>query len=424
MTQLPSNSAEPRVEFLLDGKISNLFPEYFNKMVVSESILGKQSNAYFRFVDPTYSELESMFIDGLSSISFRYGYASGRLTQFKNFIISYYDVTYTAGGVIIDVWACDKGTLGRTHISTSYGNLSVSDTVKEIVNQNSGVWKLGSLEPTKGSFGSLQNNISDIDFLQQECLSKAISLETGRSDYRLYFRNGDELNFRTPDYGRGIYKTYRVLLDNDHSSMSFKYRVNTLKAFKSGGSKLLVQGYDPIQKEVLQVNLDDENTDKILLGSKLPSYQFTGGDGRFAHIPFKDFTEVEAYAKQIWYHNNMSNVTGYLKLDPDPDLEPGRLVNMQVENMRDGSLLNGSGSYLVEDLVTTLDASKLVYTSHAIMSKNAMKLGTVTPSGTEVTVTKPAQSPQVTQDSDIEEPVEVFGGEQQTKKIPISVGDQ
>jgi len=380
----PNNAAIPWFEFKINDEPVSLYPINMRDMTLHESISGRSSNVYFKFYDKKWGQLEKMFVDGAFNFRFRYGY-SERLSQWKNYVVTQYDVTYTIDGSFIEIWGVDRAVLGRTAVSYSYGNRSISQIVREICTINKDKWKY-SIEETAGNFQLRQNNISDIHFIKSSLLSRAVSKDSGRGNFRLFFRNGDELNFRTPNYSLGSYKTYNIHRDAQHANMFFRYRVKPLSTFKRGGCCIVVEGYDPINKKTLPIRLDNTSgtTEKVLLGSKIPQYNFTGGDGRYQHVAFNSYSEVEGYAKQIWYLANMSNINGFFRMIPDPLLEPGRLITIALLDDYTSRWTNGSGLYLVEDIITYFNAKSKKYDAFLILSKNSMELGNVEPVGTQI----------------------------------------
>jgi len=435
----PTQASLPSVKFrvLKDGeyKVIEGLSNSVLKVVLFETITNRQSNVYFKFFDPSWYGFSELFVDGGLEISFQLGYADGPSSNWKTYIISYYDVEYLNNGAIVEVWAIDKAILGRTDISRSYGNKTVSEIVATILENNAAQWKSpvtgnvnSAIEETVGSFTVRQNNLSDIEFIRDILLPRAVSSSSGRGDFNLYFRNGDELHFRTPYYEKEVYATYEIAKGDKTGSSRFKYRSNFWNNVQCGGD-LEVMGFDPLSKTVIQKNLTSRsNTDaNLLLGKKKVSYNFAkGGSGRYICLPYKTDLEVESFAKQLWYSNDINSIIGWLGIKYDPDLDLARLVRVNLVNEKktgsnDPLLVNGSGLYVVSSILTTLDTERTKYESEVILSRNSMDLGNSVPEGIAVVESRLPNAPKVAVTGDLGKSVDTYFAPEYKQKRAVIV---
>jgi hypothetical protein len=371
----PMGSPAPILEFIIGDEPVAIFPKYFKKMVILERSTTGNQFAFFRFFDDQWVMLENLFIKSKEDIKFRYGYDKSTMSKWKHMLIAIYDQEYTLDGSWLNLWLVDQTLLCTGALSRSFGTIRISEIVQQIAIESGMDYVI---EPTKGQYSFRQNNISSVIFIRDWLLPRALSEATGRGDYRFYVKNGRELHFHSPDYSKVVYKTYKIFNEGDHTVLKFRYRLNLNKQFGPGiNRELYVQGYDPINKKTLDTVLTNESTpEKVRLGKKMPSHLFKEG-GKFIGVPFKTQEQVDEIARQIWYENDMDQVNAKMTMICDPGLEPGRLVDIALQNDYTGGLANGSGRYLVNDIITTLSLKPLKFRSIIFLGRNAVSIGEI-----------------------------------------------
>ncbi len=420
----PIGSPTPRLEFVVNGETQPLYPRYFKKMVMHERATTGISFAYFRFFDDEWTTLENLFTDSKTDISFRYGWDRSTMSKWKHMVVASYEMTYTLDGSAVDLWLVDKSFLAvPVGASRSFGTIRISDIVKQFAEENNLSYVI---EPTKGEYSFRQNNINPINFIKDWLLPRAISNKTGRGDYRFYFRNGTELHFHTPDYSKIVYKTYKIFNEGDHVVSSFKFKVNFNNKFGIGLNRALqVQGYDPInKKDLVSTITDDDTPEKVRLGRRMPSYLSFSGS-KYIGVPFKTQAQVEEMAKQLWYVNDLQQITGKMKMICDPALEPGRLIDIALQNDYTGGLANGSGRYLVNNIITTMSTTPLKFSSIVLLGRNAMSIGEADVVGVEPKATATGSEitdNDTTSTEDVSETAPQFGSGQRVVKEVTPIG--
>lgn len=378
----PVGSSSPILEFMIGGNPVELFPKYFKKMVILERATTGSSYAFFKFFDDRWTMLEDLFLDSKDKVSFRYGWVDSEVSKWKNMVVAVYDLEYTLDGAILYLWLMDQSMLSSGGLSRSFGTVKISEIVQQIAIESNMEYVI---EPTKGEYSFRQNNVYSIDFIKNWLLPRAISEKTGRGDYRFYIKDGKELHFHTPDYSKVVYKTYKIFNEGDHVVNSFRFRTNFRTMFGTGANRELhVQGYDPINKTELDSIVTDESTpEKVRLGRRMPVHTTSAGGSKFIGVPFKTQAQVEQMAKQLWYEYDLEQITARMKMLCDPGLEPGRLVDIALQNDYTGGLANGSGRYLVNNIVTTMSLAPLKFSSIVLLGRNAMTIGQTEVSGVE-----------------------------------------
>jgi len=335
-----------------------------------------------------------------------------------------YDQEYTLDGSILNLWLMDNSLLTTGGLSRSFGTVKISEVVRQIAAELGMAYVI---EPTKGEYNFRQNNINSMQFIRDWLLPRAISEKTGRGDYRFYIKDGKELHFHSPDYSKVIYKTYKIFNEGDHVVSSFRFRMNLACMFGTGVNReLYVQGYDPINKtELDSIVTDDSTPEKIRLGKKIPTHLTSGDGGKFIGVPFKTQSEVDEMAKQLWYSCDLHQVTARMKMICDPGLEPGRLVDIALQNDYTGGLANGSGRYLVNNIVTTMSLQPLKFSSIILLGRNALSIGEVDVQGKDPKATV-YESELTDIDSsstdEVSQTEREFGSGQRVVKEAVSVG--
>lgn len=420
----PIGAPAPILEFIVGGEPSALFPKHFKKMIILDRSSTGVSYAYFRFFDDQWTILEDLFTSAKEDISFRYGWDEGAMSNWKRMVMAVYDLEYTLDGSILNLWLIDNSLLSTGGLSRSFGTVKISDIVQQIAEESGFDFVI---EPTKGEYSFRQNNIDSMLFIKNWLLPRAISKKTGRGDYRLYIKNGKELHFHTPDYNKVIYKTYKIFNEGDHAVSSFRFRLNLNSIFGSGVNReLYVQGYDPINKTMLDsIVTDAETPEKVRLGRKIPTQLTSGEGGTFIGVPFKTQAEVEEMAKQLWYTTDLNQVTAKMKMLCDPGLEPGRLVDIALQNDYTGGLANGSGRYLVNDIITSMTLTPLRFRSIILLGRNALSIGETEVIGVEPKATNVDAEITDVDNSSLDEASQTsrqFGSGQRVIKESVPIG--
>jgi len=365
----PITRATPVMDFVLGGKEFSLFPTAVQKFVLHETVSGAANMAYFRLYDKNAQTIETILRLAKDSFKFRFGWQDGQNSPWKTLKVFIYDVELRTHGLFLDLWLGDETLLDTVVNTSQYTDQKISDIVKAVCAKNK--WDC-NVEDTDGKCTFRQNNISDTRFLKEWLMPRALSAKTGRGDYRMYFENGTTLHFHPPKYEEPDYKTYDAMQDTEHPIDIFRYRSDIIRTEMSGGVKMRVEGYDPINKRIIPVDVTDDTTpEKYTLGLKIPDYATGDGLGAYMAVPFKDDTMVLNYAKQHWYSRNIQMHPAYIRMRCDPYIASGRNLKILMEPLGSGVLVQGSGRYLIETVVTYMSARG--FYQHLLMVRNAFK---------------------------------------------------
>ena len=319
-------------------------------------------------------EKETIF-KGNDNISFEFGWADGDISGTINARVIELAPVFTTEGVSLHVIGADLSLfINRGVKSRAFANKTVSDVVRQIAAEH------GSRDPvieaTSGALTLRQFQESDIQFIKNRLLRRAVSASSKRGDYNFYLDRNNEFHFHTPDYTTKIYDTYTFGNTDQFNVISFSTRFNGELVNALGGLDINATGYDSNEKRELRVQINNAKTpEKELLGNKTTLTDLPTGAqfGRYYPVPFQNQSEVEAWARSHWYMAQRVRNTARMEVIGDPNLQAGNQIEVKVVNVN-STLHYASGRYLVETAKHIIQRGK-GYRTHLILSRNGGQAG-------------------------------------------------
>ena len=211
--------------------------------------------------------------------------------------------------------------LMRGKKSVSYINVSDKDIVSKLCQSYGLSADFGNSPPATPQYAHVyQHNLTDLEFLRTR--AARIGFEVAVDDKKLYFRKRD-------DSDSGIKLVFGV--PGDSALERFMPRLSTAQQV----SEVKVFGWDPVKKKEIVGSAKPESSklgDKS--GAKVADSKHSGVLQVRAESPVSSKEEADNLAKSILNDRMMNFITGDGVCRGNPDLKPGLIVTIAVQDAR------------------------------------------------------------------------------------------
>ena len=374
--------SEAFIEVELNGETFLFWGDSILKFEQFLTVTSYGNSAYFKLVDSSHESLEAS-LENASTINFRHGYKNSRATSWKKYYVDGYVSSFLGSRSTLDLFLIEAppGLTGNEK-NRSFKNMSVSEIFEKIISD----YNLKSvIEPTKGKFTLRQHNITDDRFIIEWLLPRATPQDKDKfGDYNYYGVDGKEVHFHPIDTRLKEFKTYNGYQDSAHPLTSFKY-YSGYASYNYQSARLNVLGYDPIEKKQLEFNIDNNslNGKQIKFAPKVESVsEDPNGTGKYFRTPFKNIAEVDNLGNQIWRFQNTRAYSAHATMASDPDLEPGKIIEIVLKDEKSGYVLKKSGKYQVDSILFKYNGKK--YNMLCILVRNSSGFGTSKTDGSKI----------------------------------------
>ena len=169
----------------------------------------KASQAVFSFLGVPPDAIARAALQANKNFQFRWGNGANRSIP-HDYVIHSIDHIYRGDSATVKLNLMDN----RLHMMansafSSYPHKSFSDIVTDVAGSYSHL-PPAVVEPSKYVTNLIQTGSHHWAFLSALYREGANSVSSGASDYRLYFRGGNELHFHPPDYKQAPYRTINL----------------------------------------------------------------------------------------------------------------------------------------------------------------------------------------------------------------------
>lgn len=366
--------------FYLDYKIGDVpvvdptKPSNLIKFAYIDSINTNVERHYVRVLDQRFDVIERVILGGKVDIAYKFGTGGGTVSESRKARVSMYESAFQVKGNVLDIFGTDLSLMANRGVKNrAFVKKTISEMVEQIAQENNFT---PIVEPTDGTFTFRQTWISDIAFIQQVVLRKALSKNTGSGNFNFYFQNGNELHFHTPTFterGRKIARRYD--LGAPSGVLAFRLRYNGEMVNALGGLSIGVTGYDPEQKSTIPIPMNDTEAGYVpLMADKAFDLALPKGTefGRYYAVPFHSKEEVTGWAKKRWHTSTRGRYVGRMVVVGDPLIRAGDLISIRVPSIR--GVHPHSGTYLVESCVHTC-SSRRMFVTKILMSRSGSMRG-------------------------------------------------
>lgn len=317
---------------------------YFQAFEMHKSITEKAAQAVFSFLGVPMDAIAKAALQANKNFQFRWGNGQNRSIP-HDYVIHSIDHLYHGDTAMVRLNLMDN----RLHLMansafSSYPHKSFSDIVTDVAKSYSHL-PPAVVAPAKFVTNLIQTGSHHWAFLSALYREGANSSSDGSSDYRLYFKGGNELHFHPPDYKQAPYRT--INLFSASLSPQVMMRLAPWKAILGGSTGFKASSF-----------LRDEVRPYSSAATEPASSGVTpvksNGVGAFLGKYFRSTQHTSALIERdADVGASDASVAGNsleLTLEGDPGLEPGMLVSLVYKDRRSGAPTTAEGKWLVEEV--------------------------------------------------------------------------
>ena len=345
----------------------------------------KASQAVISFLGVPIDAIAKASLQANKNFQFRWGNGEN-LSIPHDYVIHSIDHLYQGDSAIIRLNLMDN----RLHMMansafSSYPHQSFSDIVSSVAKTYSHL-PPAVVEPAKFITNLVQTGCHHWAFLSALYREGANATADGASDYRLFFKGGNELHFHPPDYKQPPYRT--INLFSASLSPQVMMRLASWKSVLGGSvgykaSSFLrdeVRPYSAASSEATAFTGETGLGNRPAAVTPVKSSGVGAFLGKFFRSAHHSADLVDRDADCGAQTATISGDTLELTVEGDPGLEPGQLVSLVYKDRRTGQPASADGLWLVEEVY-----HHIVGSVHGTTKlKVARTAGTSTSGGTTV----------------------------------------
>lgn len=359
---------------------------FFQAFEIRKSIDEKTDLAVLTFIGVSADAIGKAALGTAKSLTFKWG--NGQNVSIPHvYVIMSVDTKYTGNHAMVRVHLCDH----RVHMmANSAFSAYPHQNFASIVNTVAGSYK-GLPAPVvrqdKSTTQVLQTGANHWSFLNALRTEGAVSQDSGISDYRLYFRGGNELHFHPPDYSQQPYR--RIELLNGSIVPETTMRIAPWKPILGGSVGYRVSGY--IRDQTQPFNTTSSGADAFkgdpslssgaTAAAPIPSSATGAFLGKYLRSAGTQSDNLET--------DSLSSVKGSfsgansleLTLEGDPGMEPGYLVSIGAKDRNTGQKKEADGLWLVEEVYTLISGANIGKTKIRVSRTNTNTIASSTTPG-------------------------------------------
>ena len=317
---------------------------YFQAFEMHKSITEKASQAVFHFLGVPADAIAKAALQANKNFQFRWGNGENRSIP-HDYVIHSIDHVYQGDSALVRLNLMDN----RLHLMansafTSYPHQSFSDIVTSVAKTYSHL-PPAVVTPAKFVTNLIQTGCHHWAFLSALYREGATASSNGSSDYRLFFKGGNELHFHPPDYTQSPYRT--INLFSAALSPLVLMRLSPWKSILGGSTGFKASTF--LRDEVRPYST--AATDPASSGvTPVKSTGVGAFLGRYFHSSQHTSDLVRRDAEVGASDATIAGNSLELTLEGDPGLEPGALVSIIYKDPKTGSPTTAQGTWLIEEV--------------------------------------------------------------------------
>jgi hypothetical protein len=342
------------LNFAFEGKPLP-WQSYFQAFEMFKSMTEKASQAVFSFLGVPVDAIAKASLAANKNFQFRWGNGENRSIP-HDYVIHSIDHIYQGDAATVKLNLMDN----RLHMMansafSSYPHQSFSDIVKSVAGSYSHL-PPAVVEPAKFLTNLVQTGCHHWAFLSALHREGANASSDGASDYRLFFKGGNELHFHPPDYKQAPYRT--INLFSAALSPQVMMRLAPWKSVLGGSTGYKASSF--LRDEVRPFSASSSEatafSGETALGNRpaeVTPVKSTGVGaflGKYFRSAHHSSALVERDADCGAQSATISGDSLELTLEGDPGLEPGQLVSIVYRDRQSSSPREADGLWLVEDV--------------------------------------------------------------------------
>jgi hypothetical protein len=317
---------------------------YFQAFEMFKSITEKASQAVFHFLGVPADAIAKAALKANKNLQFSWANGANRSIP-HDYVIHSMDHLYSGDNALVRLNLIDN----RVHMMansafSSYPHQSFSDIVKTVAGTYSHL-PPAVVTPAKFVTNLVQTGSHHWAFLSALYREGANALSDGSSDYRLFFKGGNELHFHPPDYKQSPYRT--INLFSASLAPSVLMRLAPWKSILGGSVGFKASTFLRDEVRPYTSSSSDPGSSGITpvksngVGAFLGKYLRSG-----QHTSALVERDAEVGASDATVAGNSLEVT----LEGDPGLEPGAIVSILYKDPKTGQPATAQGTWLVEEV--------------------------------------------------------------------------
>jgi hypothetical protein len=321
-----------------------LWQNFFQAFEMHKSITEKASQAVFHFLGVPMDAIAKAALTANKNFQFRWGNGQNRSIP-HDYVIHSIDHVYRGDSALVRLNLMDN----RLHLMansafSSYPHQSFSDIVKSVAASYSHL-PPAVVAADKFVTNLIQTGCHHWAFLSALHREGATSTADGSSDYRLFFKGGNELHFHPPDYKQSPYRT--INLFSSSLAPQVLMRLAPWKSILGGSTGYKASSF--LRDEVRPYS--SAATDPASSGvSPVKSTGVGAFLGKYFRSVQHSSALVERDAECGASDAAVAGNSLELTLEGDPGLEPGVLVSLVYRDPKSGAPTTAQGTWLVEEV--------------------------------------------------------------------------
>jgi hypothetical protein len=365
--------------FAVNGKPLPWAP-FFQSLQVAKSITDHADRAILHFIGMAPEVIAQAALAVNANLTFRWG-SGPNVSIPHSYVIHTVDLQYIQNQAMARIHLIDS----RVHLMansafSSFPHHSFSQIVSAIAKSYAAL-PAAIVRADKYIADVLHTGAHHWAFLSALKREGCVAADNGDSDYRLYFRGGNELHFHPPDYSQAPYRTIVV---GATVAPGMNMRMASWKPILGGSVGFRASNFSKDAAIPLSAaSTETSPHPKLTEGAKPISSNFMGAFlGRFFHTHHdtKPHLEQDAAvgASSAVYSANSMEIT----LEGDPGMEPGCLVRIVYKDPSTSQPMTADGLWLVEHVFHEIHLSAMGRTKLKLSRTNTSQVGSQRIAGT------------------------------------------
>ena len=344
---------------------------YFQSLQVAKSITDHPDRAILHFLGMSPEAVQKAALAANKNLQFKWGNGNNQSIP-HSYVIHAVDTQYIGTKAMARIHLIDS----RVHLMansafSSYPHQSFSQIVSSVVKSYSGL-PAPVVRADKYIADVLQTGSHHWAFLSALKREGCKASDTGNSDYRLFFRGGNELHFHPPDYTQAPYRTIQV---GSTIAPEVNLRRPPWKSILGGSVGYTSGNFSRDGAQPLSAKSNETSAQSQSGATPIPS-NFTGAFlGKFfhAHHPTKPLLEktADVGAADALHATDSLELT----LEGDPGMEPGCLIRLNHKDTASSAPMDSDGLWLVEHVFHDIYQSSLGRTKVKLSRTKSSSVG-------------------------------------------------
>jgi hypothetical protein len=352
---------------------------FFQSLQVAKSITDHADRAILHFIGMSPETIAKAALAANKNLTFRWG-NGGNVSIPHSYVIHTVDLQYIQNQAMARIHLIDS----RVHLMansafSSFPHQSFSQIVQSIAKSYSG-FPAAVVRADKYIADVLHTGSNHWAFLSALKREGCKASDNGDSDYRLYFRGGNELHFHPPDYSQA---PYRTIVIGATIAKGLNLRLAAWKPILGGSVGYKAANFSKDAAIPLNAAANETSVSKTDGAAPVPSNYVGAFLGKFFHTHHDTQTLLEKDADVGAAGAVTSTNSMELTLEGDPGIEPGSLVKLVYKDPATSTPMEADGLWLVEHVFHEIHLTSRGRTKLKLSRTTTSTVGSTKISGTD-----------------------------------------